>query len=161
MKPASPTTPMSGDLRELLRRFDKNGDGRLDENEKAAARRAMREDDGGTEKERRKQLLKRFDKNGDGRLDDAERAEAEKARDTLARNGGADRFRALSLQRFDKNGDGRLDDTEQAEAAKFRAEMIKRFDADGDGQLNDTEREAALKAFMADRPAPPKKKKKD
>jgi len=152
--PAGTDSRMKASRQELIRRFDKNGDGRLDEEEKAAAHKAMRTEGGGYA-ERQKQMLKRFDKNGDGRLDDAERAEAEKARELLQKNGGPGRFRELVLKRFDKNGDGRLDDAERAEAAKFRAEQLKRFDKDGDGQLNDEERAAAIKAFMAEEPPAP------
>lgn len=43
---------------QLLMKFDKNGDGQLDENERA---------------EMRKFFLERYDKNGDGQLDDEER----------------------------------------------------------------------------------------
>lgn len=51
---------------EMLKKYDKNGDGQLDEAEKAA----MQED---RRKERDQERLKRYDKNGDGKLDDAER----------------------------------------------------------------------------------------
>lgn len=140
---------------ELIKRFDKNGDGKLDEAEKAAAHKAMRREGGGGQGDRYKELLRRFDKNGDGRLDDAERAEAEKARELVERNGGMGKFRALVLKRFDQDGDGKLNDAERAEAARFRAEQLRKFDQDGDGQLNDGEREAALKAFMAEENATP------
>lgn len=140
---------------ELIKRFDKNGDGKLDEDEKAAAHKAMRMEGGGGERDHYKEILRRFDKNGDGRLDDAERAEAEKAREMVEKHGGVGRFRALVLKRFDKDGDGKLNDAERAEAAKFRAEQLGKFDRDGDGQLNDGEREAALKAFMAEERAAP------
>ena len=51
---------------ELLKKFDKNGDGQLDETEKAAAR----ED---AKKRREEERLKKYDKNGDGKLDDTEK----------------------------------------------------------------------------------------
>lgn len=143
---------------ELIRLYDKNGDGRLDEDEKAAAHKAMRMEGGGGEKDRRKKILKVFDKDGDGRLNDAERAEAEKARAMLEKNGGPGKFRDQALKRFDKDGDGQLNETERAAAEKFRAEQIKKFDADGDGQLNDAEKETALKAFMEGGPAGKRKK---
>lgn len=160
--PAACTPEESGERmrknhQELVKRYDKNGDGRLDEAEKAAAHAAMRTTGDG-ENGRRKMLLKRYDKNGDGRLDDAERAEAEKARAMVERNGGGGKFREQMLKRFDRDGDGRLNEQEQAEAEKFRAEQVKKFDQDGDGQLNEAEREAALKAFMADQSADKRKK---
>src|SRR5262245_52195488 len=47
---------------EILKKYDKNGDGKLDEEERAAAR-----------KDREQEMLKKYDKNGDGKLDDTER----------------------------------------------------------------------------------------
>lgn len=120
---------------ELIKRHDKNRDGRLDEEEKAAAHAAMRKEGGGGQGDRRRQLLKRFDKNG-----------------------GAGKFREQLRKRFDQDGDGRLDDRERAAAEKFRAEQVKKFDQDGDGQLNEAEREVALRALMADPPAGKQKK---
>ena len=51
---------------EILRQFDKNGDGKLDETEKAAAHQDSL-------KKREEERLKKYDKNGDGKLDDAEK----------------------------------------------------------------------------------------
>lgn len=150
---------MKKNHQEIIQKYDKNGDGRLDEDEKAAAH-AMSRKEGAGEGEGRKQMLKRFDKDGDGQLNEAERAEAKKAREMLEKNGGGGKFREQVLKKFDKDGDGQLNDTERAEAEKFRAEQLKKFDADGDGQLNDTEKEASLKAFMDGKPAGKRKKDK-
>lgn len=149
--------PMKQKHRDLVRQYDKNGDGRLDEEEKAAAHAAMRREGRG-EDERRKQKLKQFDKDGDGRLNEAERAEAQKAGEMAGKNGGGDKFREQMRKRFDQDGDGKLNETEQAAADQFRAEQVKQFDADGDGRLNDAEREAAAKAFRGDKPAGKRKK---
>jgi hypothetical protein len=46
----------------MLKRYDKNGDGKLDDEEKAA----MKKD--------REEQLKKYDKNGNGKLDDDEKA---------------------------------------------------------------------------------------
>ena len=94
---------------ELLKRFDKNGDGKIDENEKADAKLEMLKDgDGGRAGagRLREQILKRFDKNKDGKLDENERAEALEALKTNPR----------FIKRFDKNQDGKLDDAELAAA---------------------------------------------
>ena len=56
---------------EFFKRFDKNIDGRLDDEEKAAARAAW--------EQKRFELIARFDANGDGRLDYAERNGATEA----------------------------------------------------------------------------------
>ncbi|MEI8380819.1 MAG: EF-hand domain-containing protein [Planctomycetota bacterium] len=131
-----------GPGRELLKRFDKNGDGKLDPTELAAARQAMQGqgfpgagkggpgmgkgpggsgDGNGPDREA---ILKRFDKNGDGQLDETERAAARKA---MEERGGAGPGNGPG------NGPG-------------REEILKRFDKDGDGKLNDEERAAAMKA---------------
>ena len=89
---------------EMLKRFDKNGDGQLDDGE----RNAMRESFGGQRGQRgpggfnSAEMLKRFDKNGDGQLDEEERAAM---RETT---------RQEMMKRFDKNGDGQIDDEERA-----------------------------------------------
>ena len=46
----------------MLKKYDKNGDGKLDDEEKAA----MKKD--------REEQVKKYDKNGDGKLDEEERA---------------------------------------------------------------------------------------
>ncbi len=51
---------------EMLKKYDKNGDGQLDETEKAAAQEERR-------KEREQERLKKYDKNGDGKLDETEK----------------------------------------------------------------------------------------
>ncbi|MDB6115393.1 MAG: putative signal transduction protein with EFhand domain [Lacunisphaera sp.] len=159
---------------EMLARYDKNGDGKLDAEEKAA----MKADQvslgelwkpgaenaapgtpgpaalkaGDADAARIRDWIKRFDRDGDGKLDFAELTELDKARQQLQQNGGADRFRAQRLKMFDKDGDGVLNESERAEAEKFMAEQVKRFDRDGDGQLSAEERGEALKAFVAEHP---------
>lgn len=55
----------------VLEKFDKNKDGKLDAEEKAAMKKEN--------EEHRKEMLKKFDKNGDGKLDETERAAAKEA----------------------------------------------------------------------------------
>jgi Ca2+-binding EF-hand superfamily protein len=57
---------------EMLAKFDANHDGKLDETERAAARKAG-EEMRAKFKEGRQQVLERFDANHDGKLDEAER----------------------------------------------------------------------------------------
>jgi HlyD family secretion protein len=59
---------------EMLKQFDKNGDGQLDESERETLRTTLAARLGGDGKRpSREDMLKRFDKNGDGQLDDSER----------------------------------------------------------------------------------------
>jgi flagellar motility protein MotE (MotC chaperone) len=67
-KPATPATPASPGRPDPLKKYDKNGDGKLDDAEKAAIRKE-RED---LRKEQTAQLLKKYDKNGNGKLDEDE-----------------------------------------------------------------------------------------
>lgn len=79
----------------VLQKFDKNGNGQLEPDEREAAKEAMqkrREQGGGQGKEgagpdpeRRKKLLEKFDKDGDGKLSESERAEAKAAREARAK----------------------------------------------------------------------------
>jgi hypothetical protein len=56
---------------ELIAKFDKDGDGKLNDDEKAAMKAAM--------EERRKEMLTKFDKDGDGKLNEEERKAAREA----------------------------------------------------------------------------------
>lgn len=61
-KPKS--TPPAGGPRipEIFQKYDKNGDGKLDEEERKVL-----------QKERQAEMMKKYDKNGDGKLDETER----------------------------------------------------------------------------------------
>jgi hypothetical protein len=63
--PAAPAPPagLSGMSRaDMMKKYDKNGDGKLDEQERAAI-----------SKDRQAEILKKYDKDKDGKLDDNER----------------------------------------------------------------------------------------
>ena len=164
-KPAaavSTATIMSTREQDLLKRFDKNHDGKLDEDETAAAHEAMLQEQmdrqaaatrapGGGQFQAR--LLEMFDKNHDGRLDDDERAEARKYAEANGLGpGGA--VREELMKRFDKNADGKLDAEEQAALQKFLQErraqgdntpatmrefLLHQFDKNADGKIDDAE----------------------
>ena len=110
---ANPAPALDAAQTDLLRRYDLNHDGRLDDNELATAHETMLKGNaaGGGNAERRQKIkaamLEKFDANGDGQLDDEEREE----------------MRKFFLTRYDKNGDGRLDDAERAAMrADFKAQ---------------------------------------
>lgn len=120
---------------ELLRRFDRNGDGRLDDDERAAAKEDMLREQmnlqmaraasipGGAEAFR-KRMLELFDRDGDGRLDDDERAAAQRfARERgFSPNG---ELRDDLLRRFDRNANGRIDDDERGALQEFVRERLE------------------------------------
>ena len=99
---------------ELIKKFDKNGDGKLDEAERKAARehagkqRAKRRENGDTPPARGKRGGETPPNKGKGRR-------------RGQRRGGADR--AAMMKQFDKNGDGKLDDTERAALRKHVTEQ--------------------------------------
>jgi len=129
---------------ELRKKFDKNGDGDLDETERAAMGvevekmraagtlpegfgRGRTRGRGGPGSERYAELRKKYDKNGDGELDASERASMQASGEGFGGRGGSgggsgsERFQAM-IKRFDADGDGQLDDTEKA---AMRAEFEK------------------------------------
>lgn len=177
VKPASqPPAPMMGARRadELLQRFDTNHDGKLDEDETAAAHEAMLQEQmtrqaavaaapGG--QQFRQQMLEKFDKNHDGRLDDDERAEMQKNLQTQGLGPGGP-VREELIKRFDKNADGKIDLDEAAAMQKFvqerraqgggpggppggpRERVIRQFDKNSDGKLDDAEWIAAREQVL-------------
>jgi len=75
----------------VLQKFDKNGNGQLDPDEKEAAKEAMQKrreqgvgkgqaGQGARDPERRQKLLEKFDTDGDGKLSETEKAAAKEAR---------------------------------------------------------------------------------
>ncbi len=160
MKQASPAAKVSRKADELLRRFDKNGDGRLDDDERADAKDAMMQDSldrqmarissaaPGSSDRFRAQALELFDTNKDGRLDDDERAEAQRFAEARRDPGAA---RDELTKRFDRNQDGQLDADERSQAEAFLVELraygsnqmreglLRQFDRNADGKLDDAE----------------------
>ena len=144
---------------ELLKRYDKNGDGKIDDDERADAKEGMMKDQidrqmaratalpGGLE-QFRVQALEMFDKNRDGRLDEEERQAAQKF--VAVRDGAAINVTQLA-KRFDQNGDGTIDAAEQATIERFigelralggsqaRSELLRMFDRNSDGKIDDEE----------------------
>ena len=115
---------------EVIKEFDKDGDGKLSEEERKAMRGAM--------EQRNKEKFKEFDKDGDGKLSEEER----KAMGPMNKE---------KFKEFDKDGDGKLSEEEQKAMREARKAMwMKKFDKDGDGKLSDEERKA-----MPERPNRP------
>ena len=132
---------MSPEMRQkMLEKFDKDGDGKLDEKERMAARKAM-----GAHRmspEMRKKMLEKFDKDGDGKLNEEEIKAAHKA--ARAR---MEAHHKKMLKRFDKDGDGKLSKEERKTMKEtMHKELLEKYDKDGDGKLNKEERQAAIEA---------------
>ncbi len=171
----APAMSMTMRADELLKRFDTNHDGKLDEDEVAVAHETLLKEQiakqaavaaaPGGELFRQK-MLTMFDKNHDGRLDDDERAEM---RLYFADHGlnAEGEVRADLLKRFDLNADGKLDDTERAAMEKFLQErraqaatmrefLLRQFDRNGNGRIDDNELpefENAVRERIASNPA--------
>lgn len=157
-----------------LQKFDTNGDGRLDAEERKAAQQAVGQAFGG-----REAIMKRFDTNGNGKIDPDERAAIQKAMADRGGNregkpgqapNGPRMSREEIMKRFDSNGNGRIDPEERAAiqkemAGKFRPgqgqgkrpsreEILKKFDANNNGRLDPAEL-AKLRETMGRRPGQP------
>ena len=93
---------------EILKKFDKDGDGKLSEDERAAVREAMK----AKMDAKKAEILAKFDKDGNGELSEDERAAAREAK------------KAEILTKFDKDGDGKLNDAERAAAKKHMDDQV-------------------------------------
>ncbi len=87
---------------EVIEKFDKDGDGKLNEEEREAAKAGRKE----MMEARKKEMIAKFDTDGDGELSEEEREAAKAAR------------KQMMLEKFDKDGDGELSDDEKAEMRK-------------------------------------------
>jgi len=117
--------------KKTLERFDKDGNGSLNADERAAAK-----------AEAEAKLLERFDADGDGRLSEEERAETRGPRRARPQNGPG-----IPPPGTEKPDEAKPDQKKpRAKGGPIRARLLKRFDADGDGTLSESERAAAKKA---------------
>ena len=112
---------------EAMKRFDKNGDGRLDDEERAEALEAMKKKGGEIQGQLRQFMLRTYDADGNGTLEPAERKIAfDETMKQLEENGPLVKNTVLGFvhKRFDTNGDGSLDKVELGVA---RDELTKRI----------------------------------
>ncbi|HEY5653419.1 MAG TPA: hypothetical protein VIR63_03505 [Pontiella sp.] len=106
---------------ELLKKFDINGDGQLDAEERVAVREEMKKrrgEKGGSGNKGVQKMKERFDADGDGQLNEDEKT---------------------ALREAMKE--------EKEKRQQKREEMKKKYDADGDGQLSEEERNVMREAF--------------
>ncbi|MEO7100549.1 MAG: EF-hand domain-containing protein [Luteolibacter sp.] len=95
---------------EILKKFDKDGDGKLSEEEF----KAMQDERKAENEKRRAEMLKKYDKDGDGKLSDEERATMKAEMEAK---------RAALLEKYDANKNGKLD-PEEIKAARDAGEDI-------------------------------------
>lgn len=121
----------------LLQRYDKNGDGKIDDDERADAKEAMLKEQidrqmarvtasQATAEQLRQRALEFFDEDRDGRLNDDERAAMQKfveTRTTAAVPAARAAWREEFIKRVDKNANGRLDPDETAAVKAYLDEM--------------------------------------
>lgn len=141
----------------ILKQFDKNSDGVLDDEEKAEARKALKDKSieiVDMKKKHVKDIMAKYDLNRDGVIDlqelesylDSQRKlfESMQARSSRIADG-----RAQMLKKYDKNGDGIIDEKERAtmrsDMSKLRESMLKKYDKDNKGYLSRQEREQMRK----------------
>ncbi|MBK7404592.1 MAG: EF-hand domain-containing protein [Phycisphaerales bacterium] len=129
---------------EAVKRFDKDGDGKLDDEERAAMR-AEFEKRGG---EVRQLMVRRFDADGDGQLNEQEMDVARKEIREVRQQ-----IRDRIVPEYDLDGDGELSDSER-EAARpaFEAEfsrlrVIALLDKDSSRSIEPAELAAAIIAI--------------
>ncbi len=162
----------------LMKQFDKDGDGRLNAEERSNALQAIKNKSADLNELKKKHadnVMKKFDKDGDSKLDTEELSvfleEQRKMFEERRRRMGPRRnFTPPKeiLAKFDKDGDGKLSADERRamfkEAREKREAIIKKYDADGNGVLSDAERskliedpevKAQMKRMFSAPPPPP------
>lgn len=112
----------------LLQRFDADGNGMLEPQERQEMARVL-----GTQGLDREGLIKRFDTDGDGQLSDAERRAVAQAIRRRAAEGG-------TPARGSGRGAGRGPEGPQISEIVDTSNLVARFDANGDGRLDAEER---------------------
>jgi Ca2+-binding EF-hand superfamily protein len=125
---------------EDLKKYDKDGDGQLSQEERTAMREA-----------RQKEMLEKYDADKDGKLNEEETKKMREENPGRGGRGGAGGFGGggtargfqpspEDLKKYDKDGDGKLSGEEVTAMREARQkEMLEKYDADKDGKLNEEE----------------------
>lgn len=107
---APPARPKREIPPQILKKYDKDGDGKLSADE----HKAMQEDRKAVEAKRRAENLKNYDKDGDGKLSEDERKTMHDERDAK---------RKALIAKYDANKDGKLN-ADEAKTARDAGEEI-------------------------------------
>jgi len=94
----------------MKQKYDKDGDGQLSEEERAALRADM-EKRHGKRPGGREKMMKKYDIDGDGQLSEEERAAL---REDMEKRQGKRPGREEIMEKFDADGDGQLNEKERA-----------------------------------------------
>ena len=94
---------------EMMKRFDADGDGRLNEAERAALRSEMEKRH--SKRPDREKMMKKYDTDGDGQLSEEERSAL---RADMEKRRGKHPGRKEMMEKFDTDGDGTLSEEERA-----------------------------------------------
>ncbi|HEY0989998.1 MAG TPA: hypothetical protein VGD80_23170 [Kofleriaceae bacterium] len=145
--------PLSAARLDALQKYDRNGNGTLDVDERARM---------ASERKARVEALRgrinaRYDRNGNGVL------EPDEEQTLRADRGKLSGFKGAALRRYDANHNGVIDPEERqrmrteqhAFLTDVKGKLLARFDANGDGTLDAQER-AAMDQQLAPRTAPTK-----
>ena len=139
----------------MLEKFDADGDGKLNESERAEAKKAheaRREE----MKARHEAMKEKFDTDGDGKLSKEERDAAFEAQLSSGN------IPPEMMERLDRNGDGTISDDEKAAAREHhqkrrekmkerREKMLAKCDTNGDGEVSEEERKACREKMRGER----------
>lgn len=148
---------------QLMKQFDKDGDGRLSKEEREAAMEALKNKSADLDELKNKhaeEIIKKYDTDGDGKLDQKELIsfleeqrkmfDEARARMRPGEMRGTQNLPKEVVAQYDKDGDGKLSHEERRamfqDARKKRDEMMKKFDKDADGKLSDEEKTALVQS---------------
>lgn len=143
---------------QLMKQFDKDGDGRLNPEEREEAMKSLKDKSVDLEQmklQHAQNVIKKFDKDGDGKLDPTEvsnfleeqRKMFDNSREGMVRRNNRP-VPAEILAKYDKDGDGKLSSEERQamrkEMVEKRKALVEKYDKNGDGKLDDAEKEQLL-----------------
>jgi len=135
----------------IVKRFDKDGDGKLNETERKAAGAALRKQSGrqsdrASESDRRRQRIETATKQIRAAVKAGEITE-EQGKERMA----ALKKRISQSQSRSGNSRANSDNDRSSRGGDYRARLMKEYDKNGDGKLDEAEREAARKALSSRR----------
>jgi Ca2+-binding EF-hand superfamily protein len=135
------------DRAEIIRKYDKDGDGQLSEEERAAAIKDFQD-------EQQQEMLKKYDKDGDGKLSEEELAAMREDQQKQAQP-WQKMAEKINRRLFETDEDGQLTEVGKAQAKEFQKQLqalakvwdVRFNDLDGDGNVSPEERKQVQAAW--------------